>query len=79
MNLIKRGIVVSVATAGLIAGSAGLASADTGHDDGDNTNFENNSLIESVLNNNAVSDNLNGNLSGNNVVISDVLGGGLLD
>ena len=75
MNLMKRGIVVSIATAGLVAGSAGFASADTGHDDGDNTNLENNSLIESVLNGNVISDNV----SGNNVVISDILGGGLLD
>lgn len=90
MDFVKRGMVVSVAAAGLIVGSAGLASADTGHHgDGDNTNFENNSLIEDVLNGNVVEDNLddilngnvsgNGVLNGNNVVISDVLGGGLLD
>lgn len=88
MNFIKRGVAVSAVAAGLVVGSAGLASAHGG-DDGDSTNFENNSLIENVLNNNVINDNLNDNvsdnlnhnnvLSGNNIVINDVLGGGLLD
>lgn len=94
MNFIKRGTVVSVVAAGLIVGGTGIASADSGHD-GDNTNLENNSLVEDVLNGNVIEENLNGNLNGNgniadnlngnhvlndnNVVVDDVLGGGLLD
>ena len=91
MTFVKRGLIASVAAAGIVVGSAGLASADDSSHEGDNTNLENNSLIEDVLGDNTVEDNLNGNgnigdnlngnevLNGNDVVIDDVLGGGLLD
>ncbi len=84
MNFIKRGLVVTFAAAGLIVGSVGVASANSGHhgDEGGNINDSGNIFLEDLLDANVVvNDVLNHNdiLNGNNVIVDDLLGGNHVD